>query len=122
MSMTQQMISSYGESLKRERIRILSNIESLRQELAQSLSDGTEEHGLETHLSENATVTFLRERDLSIEENEERLLREIDAALGRIDAGTFGVCTTCGQQVPTERLEALPWAARCIGCQQAAGE
>ena len=56
-----------------------------------------------------ATVTFDRELDYTLEENEERLLEAIDAALTRIDDGTYGTCGACGQPIGEERLEALPW-------------
>ena len=47
-------------------------------------------------------------------------LAAVDAALARLDAGTYGTCTTCGKPIGAERLEALPWAALCIDCQRAA--
>src|ERR1700680_2573848 len=41
---------------------------------------------------------------------------EIDQALERIDAGTYGRCVSCGESIPAERLEAVPWAALCVPC------
>jgi DnaK suppressor protein len=41
---------------------------------------------------------------------------EIDQALDRIDAGTYGRCVSCGIMIPDERLEAVPWAALCVPC------
>jgi RNA polymerase-binding transcription factor DksA len=55
-------------------------------------------------------MTFLRERDLSIEDHEEQLLNEIDAALKRLDDGTYGTCEVDGTPIDFERLQALPWA------------
>lgn len=43
-------------------------------------------------------------------------LREIDAALARIDAGTYGVCEVCGNAIPAARLRARPTASRCVRC------
>ncbi|MGY1815292.1 TraR/DksA family transcriptional regulator [Blastococcus sp. SYSU D00820] len=48
-----------------------------------------------------------------------RTIEEIDAALERIAAGTYGVCTGCGSAIPAERLEFRPFAASCVSCQQA---
>lgn len=48
-----------------------------------------------------------------------RTLEEIDAALDRIDAGTYGTCVHCGTAIPPERLEFRPHAAGCVSCQQA---
>jgi DnaK suppressor protein len=49
-----------------------------------------------------------------------RTIEEIDAALGRIAAGTYGTCVHCGAAVPEERLELRPFAAGCVTCQQSA--
>jgi RNA polymerase-binding transcription factor DksA len=45
-------------------------------------------------------------------------IEEIDAALDRIDAGTYGRCVHCGETIPEERLEFRPFAAACVSCQQ----
>jgi DnaK suppressor protein len=46
-------------------------------------------------------------------------LRLIEAALRRIDDGTFGECAGCGGEIPTRRLQALPWTQFCLSCQEA---
>lgn len=56
--------------------------------------------------------------ELSLEENAEHLLAEIEAALARIEEGVYGVCVACGGPINGERLEALPWATKCIGCKR----
>ena len=48
-----------------------------------------------------------------------RVLNEIDAALNRLDNGTYGTCEHCGASIPTERLEIVPHARHCVACQQA---
>ena len=48
-----------------------------------------------------------------------RTIEEIDAALARIAAGTYGACVYCGGAIPAERLEFRPFAAGCVSCQQA---
>jgi DnaK suppressor protein len=47
-----------------------------------------------------------------------RTIDEVDEALARIDAGTYGVCVHCGGTIPEERLEFRPSAAACVSCQQ----
>ena len=47
-------------------------------------------------------------------------LREVRAALQRIDAGTFGICVGCDENINPKRLNAAPWASSCIVCQEAA--
>jgi DnaK suppressor protein len=49
-----------------------------------------------------------------------RTIEEIDAALDRIAAGTYGACVHCGVAIPTERLELRPYAIGCVSCQQRA--
>jgi DnaK suppressor protein len=66
-----------------------------------------------------ASHVFEQQRDLALRERAEQHLAEVDAALARIEAGTYGRCTSCGRPVGSERLAALPWAAHCIECQRA---
>lgn len=117
MTLTVDQLEQFRTALNTERRRILSTIAALHDELGSSLTDESEENGLETHLGDVATLTFLRERDLSIEEHEEHLLAEIDGALERLGNDSFGTCVDCGVEIDADRLEALPWAARCMGCQ-----
>lgn len=70
--------------------------------------------GTDDHIADSATDTFMRELDDGLEENAEHLLAEVNAALGRLDDGTYGTCTACGRKIPDERLEAIPWASLCL--------
>src|SRR5947199_8491945 len=67
----------------------------------------------DNHLADIATETVDREIDYTLEENSVNVLREIDAALKRIDDGTFGTCAVCGKEIESERLEHLPRATLC---------
>jgi RNA polymerase-binding protein DksA len=67
-----------------------------------------------------ATHVFEQQRDLALRDRNQLHLRDVEAALARLDAGTYGTCTGCGSPVGAERLEALPWAAHCIDCQRRA--
>jgi DnaK suppressor protein len=69
-----------------------------------------------------ASQVFAQQRDLALRDRAETQLTLVDEALARIDAGTFGACVTCGEPIAPERLEALPWAARCIDCQRLAAK
>jgi DnaK suppressor protein len=57
------------------------------------------------------------DRDIALRSVEEQTLEQIDAALVRLDAGTYGICSDCGKPINPERMEALPYATLCIECQ-----
>ena len=61
----------------------------------------------------NAQEVTAFQEDLSLENNLEITLSMVDAALARMDAGTYGLCEN-GEPIPEDRLKALPWAATCI--------
>ncbi len=71
------------------------------------------------HIADNASETYMRELDGGLEENADHLLGEIEAALGRLDDGTYGLCARCGNAISQERLEAVPYATLCIEDQRA---
>jgi RNA polymerase-binding protein DksA len=109
----------FREALLEERGRVAAAIENLHEENPGSLTDESgEEAVFDNHLGDTATVTYDRELDYTLEENAEHLLADIDAALQRIEEGTYGICTNCGKQISEERLEARPWATLCIDCQR----
>jgi RNA polymerase-binding protein DksA len=103
------------EALLEERRRVQAALENLRDENPGSILDETgEETAYDNHLGDTATVTYDRTLDYTLEENSEHVLAEIDAALQRMENGTYGTCTACGKQIAEERLEAKPWASLCI--------
>jgi len=67
-------------------------------------------------------VQYASERELAIRnaDRESTLLRQVRAALRRIHDGSFGVCVECEYEISPKRLLAVPWASRCIECQDAA--
>jgi DnaK suppressor protein len=67
-------------------------------------------------------VTRASERELAIQnlDRESHLMRNVRAALRRIDDGSFGVCAHCDEEISPKRLAAVPWAPFCIKCQEAA--
>ena len=107
--------------LEERRQAIAEAIERLHKENSGSLEDETGElvsGSADQHLADTATETLEREMANTLEEHDERLLVAVDAALGRIAAGTYGKCVNCGAHIPEERLEAMPWATLCIDCKR----
>jgi RNA polymerase-binding protein DksA len=103
------------QRLQEERKRVVDAIENIHTENPGSIADETEELTFQdNHLGDVATATFDREMASTLEDNSNHVLAEIDAALARIENGTFGICERCGDPIAPERLEALPWATLCI--------
>src|SRR5713101_4520821 len=69
-------------------------------------------------LEEVAVDSLELEQEQSIEVNERALLTEVQEALKRIEQGTYGKCVDCGRPIPEKRLEAIPWAARDVECEE----
>jgi DnaK suppressor protein len=69
-------------------------------------------------------IQYATERDLAIRnvDRESALLRQVKAALARIRDGGFGACIECESAISPKRLAAIPWAPRCIQCEEAADE
>jgi DnaK suppressor protein len=108
-------------ALLEERDRVTHAIEYLHEENPGSLEDETGDlvsSSIDNHLGDMATATFDRELDYTLEENAEQVLAAIDAALGRMENGTYGRCQSCGRPISPGRLEAIPWATQCIDCRR----
>ena len=86
----------------------------------EGLNDESESESLgelssyDQHQADVGTETFEREKDLSILEQVEAELADVEHALRRLDDGTYGTCEVCGKAIPDERLEAMPAARLCL--------
>ena len=100
---------------------IRPTLEAERARLVAELGEAIQAPGQMTYGSQAAAASqvFEQQRDLALRDRATAQLELVDAALERLDAGTFGTCERCGQPIAIGRLEALPWAAHCIGCQSA---
>lgn len=92
-----------------ERARLLAEVEET------ILAPGQMTYGSQAAA---ASQVFEQQRDLALRDRSEHHLAMVDAALLRLDEGTYGRCVRCGRPVAPARLEALPWAAHCIECQR----
>ena len=106
----------------------LMDLKNIRKQLAaqrQTLNEqiSAEEAKLVPQTTQNPDRSSLameyatHERDLALYEKNHDHLAQIDAALERMDAGTYGICENCGKEIHPARLEALPYATLCINCQ-----
>ena len=70
-------------------------------------------------IADQATASSERLLLSSLSTNDERILREIEQALRRIEDGTYGICESCGAEISMRRLRVLPYATRCVQCKTA---
>ena len=91
-----------------------------RDRLRAGLAEGIVAPGPMTYGSQAAAASqvFEQQRDLALRDKNQVHLEAVEAALARLDSGTFGTCVRCGRPIAPERLDALPWAAHCIDCQR----
>ena len=68
------------------------------------------------HMADLGTDNFEQEFTLSLMENEETTLAQIDAALERIEEGAYGNCVECEARIPKTRLNAIPYTPHCVKC------
>jgi RNA polymerase-binding transcription factor len=112
----------FRTALLDERERVEKALANLRDGHPGSLDDEVEEAAgtADNHPGENASATLGREIDYTLGENSGEVLSQIDAALARLDEGTYGTCAHCGTEIAPERLDAYPWASLCIDCKREA--
>jgi DnaK suppressor protein len=112
---TSQETASYRQQLQDLRSALLAQIADQRGG-SRSRAEVAAEHFMQTEDS-RAQVSTARELEFAINEHGTAELAALDAALGRLDAGTFGQCTDCGGAIARARLRAMPEAPRCLSCQ-----
>jgi DnaK suppressor protein len=107
--------SVHRERLLHERSQLLQRIAHERGGLV-SRVDMAAEHDVRS-FDDRAQTVSERDNEFAMNEHETAELGDIEVALERIQAGSYGQCTDCGVNIPTERLNAYPTAKRCIDCQ-----
>ncbi len=118
------MVTDTIPSVAQRRLELLRHqlVESqahLRQELT-FLASASREWGRtardESEREENGALSYERDASLALTDQARRRLADIEAALGRMSRGTFGVCEQCGRPIERARLEALPETPHCVQC------
>jgi DnaK suppressor protein len=107
--MKQQLVKELAEELRRKRSVLL--LEEGNREIAPEIVDERE-----SEIEESAQLDRITRVESHLEERDQRLLQEIEGALDRLDAGEYGECERCGEQIGAARLKALPTATLCIEC------
>jgi DnaK suppressor protein len=94
-------------------------LEAKRKDLLSGSSD-LEEIAIENAAEEFDRLQQQMNREVAIRnlDRQSTLLKSVQAALARINDGTYGTCLRCDEEIPEKRLNALPWAAYCVPCQE----
>ena len=98
----------FSELLKSKRQELIGQLKEWREEVR--VEPVTEDEGGQASWAQMEHMAF------ATLEQGQRTLSEVEAALRRVDRGTYGVCEGCGEPIPEARLRALPWARFCIAC------
>src|SRR5687768_9635895 len=117
-------LDSYRTRLQESKQQLELDLEASRQR-SMNLSGGPDEpgsgqhwerSGYGDHQADDATEVFEREKELGLEQTIKLHLDQVEHALKRIEAGTYGECESCGKPIPKARLDAMPEATLCIDC------
>ncbi|MBK5223160.1 MAG: TraR/DksA C4-type zinc finger protein [Acidimicrobiia bacterium] len=108
-------VNQQRELLLSEKARYLKTATSLRAEADSLMLDADPgDVQFDEESGEGTNLAVERDRDLALSSQALAAVDEIDAALERVEAGTYGICVQSGQPIPKERLEAIPWAAERV--------
>jgi DnaK suppressor protein len=105
--------------LKKFRAQLEQRKQSLQSSASRTEVEGRNvDTGNSADSADRAEDNYMKEFLFSLSENDRRLLRMVESALKRLETGSFGQCTSCGEAIETKRLQAVPWASHCLVCQE----
>ncbi|MEV5966038.1 TraR/DksA C4-type zinc finger protein [Kribbella sp. NPDC051952] len=104
------------ELLEAERQQALQRLAALTGDFDEVVAASRDANADDEHDPEGATIAFERSQVATLVQHVQGQLAEVEAAIERLMAGTYGVCERCGRPITTARLEARPTARTCIAC------
>jgi DnaK suppressor protein len=111
-------LKAFKEQLLRLRARLRGDVSQMAE--AALNKNRTEANGnlsrMPIHMADIGSDNFEQEFTLSLMANEGDTLAKIEAALERLEEGSYGLCEECGVKIPKARLEAIPYATLCVKC------
>jgi DnaK suppressor protein len=113
---TDAELAQVRKELEGEAIGLRADIAEVASRIAERLGDAVASAGDDE--ADTAANAFEREHSLALTQNAQDLLSQTERALQRIDAGTYGVCESCGKAIGKARLLAFPRATLCVECKQ----
>ena len=113
---TDAELEEVRSELEAEAVGLRAEISQAESQIAARLGDAVAEAGDDE--ADASSKLFEREHELAITRNSRELLEQTEHALARIEAGTYGVCDSCGKPLGKARLQAFPRATLCVACKQ----
>lgn len=111
--------SMVPEEVETYKVRLRAKEQDLMRSIARIEVDGRATSDVDTQDPlDKANGSFAKEYFFQQSDADRAILGLVQGALARVQAGEFGTCVECGQAVEPKRLEAVPWALHCIGCQK----
>ena len=116
--MNKKQQDTLRKRLEERRAEIESDMSYMAAEMRSIGIDQDEENGsLGNHIADDGSNVAEAERIVTVSEDLQRILAQVNAALERMSDGTYGTCQRCEKPIGEERLEAFPYVAYCIECQ-----
>jgi DnaK suppressor protein len=109
-------VAEVRSELESEAVRLRDEIAAAQAQIAERLGDAVQDAGDDE--ADAGTKVYEREQELALTQRARELLDQTERALARIDAGTYGVCESCGKPIGKARLQAYPRATLCVACKQ----
>jgi DnaK suppressor protein len=113
---TDAEVAEIRKQLEEDGAALRADIGRAAAEVAERLGDSVSDAGDDQ--ADAGAKAFEREQELALTQNAQELLDQTTHALERIDAGTYGVCESCGKPIGKARLQAFPRATLCVQCKQ----
>jgi RNA polymerase-binding protein DksA len=112
--MRQQELERFKQRLLDERTRLTVETDRMTQNIREIAAAPGDLSNVPAHNADRDTERL--DAEVAVEQNERDILAQVEAALERIEAGTFGSCEQCGREIGRERLELMPHTAYCVHC------
>jgi len=111
-------LESYRQLLRAIRARLRGDLDQLTDETLHRTSPESSGNlsNMPLHMADIGSENYDQEFDLSLIENSQITLDQVQEALARVEAGTFGECIACSEPIAKPRLQAIPYTPHCIGC------
>lgn len=114
--MTKANLERFKSALLAMKTRLRGDVSHLADEALKSRDGDGATLAVPSDVANQGSESYEQEFTLSLLQNQEQTLDEINEALDRIAQGTFGRCEECGAAIPRPRLQALPYVRHCVNC------